>query len=58
MLLCYYLVPLLSLVFSQPPGTVVGRLTSPDVVSAATTSLTASLASAAIATLFGLPLAY
>ena len=57
-LLCYYLVPLLSLLFSQPPGTVIQRLSTPDVVSAATTSLTASLASVAIATLFGLPLAY
>ncbi|WP_232686827.1 ABC transporter permease [Halobacterium zhouii] len=57
-LLCYYLVPLLSLVVSQPPGVVLRRVTAPDVVSAATTSLTASLASAAIATVFGLPLAY
>ncbi|WP_425499772.1 molybdate ABC transporter permease subunit [Natrinema caseinilyticum] len=57
-LLCYYLLPLLSLVFSQPPGAVVERLTGPEVVSAATTSLTASATSAAIATLFGLPLSY
>ncbi|ELZ17041.1 ABC transporter permease [Natrinema limicola] len=57
-LLCYYLVPLLALVLSQPPGVVIQRLTRPDVVSAATTSLTASVTSAAIATLFGLPLAY
>ncbi|TMT81668.1 ABC transporter permease subunit [Haloterrigena sp. H1] len=57
-LLCYYLVPLLALVLSQPPGVVIQRLTRPAVVSAATTSLTASVTSAAIATLFGLPLAY
>jgi len=57
-LLCYYLVPLLALVLSQPPGVVIQRLTRPTVVSAATTSLTASITSAAIASLFGLPLAY
>jgi molybdate/tungstate transport system permease protein len=57
-LLLYYLVPLLSLVVSQSPGAVVRRLTDTDVISAATTSLTASTASAAIATIFGVPLAY
>jgi molybdate/tungstate transport system permease protein len=57
-LLCYYLVPLVSLVGSQPPGAVVGRLTSPEVVSAAATSLTASLLSVTVATALGLPLAY
>jgi len=57
-LLCYYLVPLLALVLSQPPGVIIQRLTRPTVVSAATTSLTASITSAAIASVFGLPLAY
>lgn len=57
-LLCYYLVPLLLLVTARPPGVVLRRLTAPDVVSAATTSLAASVASASIATLFGVPLAY
>lgn len=57
-LLCYYLVPLLSLLVSQSPAAVLGRLSSPAVVSAATTSLLASTASAAVATVFGLPLAY
>jgi molybdate/tungstate transport system permease protein len=57
-LLCYYLVPLLSLVLAQPPGAVIRRLTAPDVVSAATNSLITSAASATLATLFGLPLAY
>lgn len=57
-LLCYYLIPLLSLIVSQPLGTVLRRLAAPEVVSAATTSLTASLISVTIATVFGLPLAY
>ncbi|ADJ16554.1 ABC transporter permease [Halalkalicoccus jeotgali] len=57
-LLCYYLVPLLSLIVSQPPGVVLERLRAPEVVSAATTSVTAAVTSTAIATVFGLPLAY
>jgi len=57
-LLCYYLVPLLSLIVGQPLDVVVGRMGSPAVASAAATSLTASLASATIATTFGVPLAY
>jgi molybdate/tungstate transport system permease protein len=57
-LLLYYLVPLASLLFAQPPGAVLARLTSPTVVSAATTSVAASAASATVATVFGLPLAY
>jgi molybdate/tungstate transport system permease protein len=57
-LLCYYLVPLVSLVLARPAGDVVRRLGSPAVVAAAGTSLTASVASAAVATTFGLPLAY
>jgi len=57
-LLVYYLVPLVSLVVSQPPGAVLRRLTSPDVVGAATTSIAASVTSAAIAAVLGLPLAY
>jgi molybdate/tungstate transport system permease protein len=57
-LLCFYLLPLLSLVVSQPPGTVLRRLSDPDVVSAATTSLTTATTSAAIAAALGLPLAY
>ncbi|MFB6129224.1 MAG: molybdate ABC transporter permease subunit [Salinigranum sp.] len=57
-LLLYYLLPLVSLVTSQPPGAVAARLTTPDVVSAVTTSLVAATASAAVATAFGLPLAY
>jgi molybdate/tungstate transport system permease protein len=57
-LLCYYLVPLVSLVATQPPGAVLARLTTPDVVSAARTSLAGALASTAVATILGVPLAY
>lgn len=57
-LLCYYLVPLASLLVSQPAGAVLGQVTAPDVVSAATTSLTASLLTVVVATGFGVPLAY
>jgi len=56
--LIYYLVPLVSLVLSQPPGAVLRRLGSPTVRAAAATSLTASLLSTAIAAVFGLGLAY
>ena len=58
LLLCYYLLPLVSLLLSQPPGAVLTRLQSPTVVAAAATSLTASLLSTAIAAVFGLALAY
>lgn len=57
-LLCYYLVPLVSLVLGQPPTVIIAQLTSRTVVSAATTSVTASLLSVTVATLFGIPLAY
>jgi molybdate/tungstate transport system permease protein len=57
-LLLYYLVPLVSLVTSQPLGDVLARTTTPTVRAAAATSLTASVISTAIATAFGLPLAY
>ncbi len=57
-LLVYYLVPLLSLVAGQPPGTVLERLSTPDVVSAVRTSVFGALASTALATFFGVPLAY
>jgi len=57
-LLCYYLVPLLSLVVSQPPGVVLGQLTAPAVVAAARTSVTASVITVVVATVFGVPLAY
>ncbi len=57
-LLCYYLVPLVSLVVAQPPGAVLARMAAPAVVSAAVTSLVSATISATIATVLGLPLAY
>ncbi|MBX0297468.1 ABC transporter permease [Haloarcula nitratireducens] len=58
LLLCYYVVPLLALLFSQPPSVIIGQLTDPAVVSAATTSLTGASISTTFGALFGLPLAY
>jgi molybdate/tungstate transport system permease protein len=57
-LLCYYLVPLLSLLVAQPPRTVVQQLTTPTVLDSIRTSVLASVASTAVATTFGVPLAY
>jgi molybdate/tungstate transport system permease protein len=57
-LLLYYLVPMVSLVLSVPGGDVLARMGSAPVVEAATTSLLSASISAAIATVFGLPLAY
>jgi len=57
-LLLYYVVPLLSLFLSVPPGTVLSRLSDPTVVDSATTSLLSASISTVVATLFGLPLAY
>lgn len=57
-LLLYYLVPVASLLLSVPPGALLARLNSQTVVDAATTSLLSASISTAIATLFGLPLAY
>ena len=57
-LLLYYLVPVVSLLLSVPPGELLARLNSPTVVDAATTSLLSASISTAIATIFGLPLAY
>ncbi|MFD1512862.1 ABC transporter permease [Halomarina rubra] len=58
LLCCYYLLPVVALVVAQPPGVVLARLGDPTVVSAAATSLVAALASATLAAVFGLPLAY
>jgi molybdate/tungstate transport system permease protein len=58
LLLLYYLVPMLSLLLSASPGEVAGRLTDPAVRSAATTSLLSATLTTAVATGFGLPLAY
>ncbi|WP_152039421.1 ABC transporter permease [Salinigranum salinum] len=57
-LLCYYVVPLVSLVVTQPPGAVAARLATPEVRAAAWTSVLGATASTLIATVFGLPLAY
>jgi len=57
-LLCYYLLPLSSLVVGRSPGAVLRHAGDPAVASAVGTSVVASLASVAVATVFGLPLAY
>jgi molybdate/tungstate transport system permease protein len=58
MLCLYYLAPMVSLFLSVPPGEVISRMTSPTVVNSAITSLLSASISAAVATVFGLPLAY
>jgi len=57
-LLCYYLLPLSSLVVGRSPGAVLRHAGDPAVASAVGTSVVASLASVAVATVFGVPLAY
>ncbi|WP_121820913.1 ABC transporter permease [Halostella salina] len=57
-LLLYYLVPLASLLVAQPPAAVWEQLTTPRVLAAVRTSVTAAAASTAVATALGLPLAY
>lgn len=58
LLLAYYVVPLLSLFVAQPPGAVLATLTTPDVLAAVRTSLASATVTTALATAFGLPLAY
>jgi molybdate/tungstate transport system permease protein len=58
LLICYYLVPLVSLFLSAPPATVARSLTERSVVSAATTSLLSAAVSTLLGAAFGLPLAY
>jgi molybdate/tungstate transport system permease protein len=57
-LLCYYLLPLLSLFLSASPATVAARTTDPTVVDSATTSVLSAGLSTLVATVLGLPLAY
>ncbi|WP_049982749.1 molybdenum ABC transporter permease [Halorubrum sp. BV1] len=57
-LLLYYVVPLVSLFLSVPVGDVLSRMSDPTVVDSATTSVLSASISTALATLFGLPLAY
>ncbi|MFC7134889.1 MULTISPECIES: ABC transporter permease [Salinibaculum] len=58
MLLLYYVIPMISLFLSVPPGDILARMTNPTVVDSATTSLLSASISTVVATLFGLPLAY
>lgn len=58
LLLCYYLVPLLALLVSQPPAVVARQLTSPTVAAAASTSLSTAVVSTGVSTVLGVPLAY
>ena len=57
-LLLYYIVPMVSLFLSVPPGDILARMNDPTVVDSATTSLLSASISTVVATLFGLPLAY
>ena len=54
----YYLAPLVSLFLSVPSTALLDALGDPAVVSAASTSLVSASVSTALATVFGLPLAY
>jgi len=58
LLLCYYLLPLVALLVVVSPAVLLDGLGEPAVRSAAATSVGASLASTALAGLFGVPLAY
>jgi molybdate/tungstate transport system permease protein len=58
LLLLYYLVPLLSLLFAEPPGALFEALWSPRIRRAAMTSLLAASGSTVLSVLFGVPLAY
>lgn len=58
LLLLYYLVPLLSLVVAEPPGTLVETLWTPRIRAAAITSLVAASGSTLLSVIFGVPLAY
>ena len=57
-LLVYYLVPMVSLLLSVPPGDVAGRTTEPSTANAAATSVLSASISTVVATVLGLPLAY
>lgn len=58
LLLLYYLVPLLALLFAEPPGSLLHTLWTPRIRSAAITSLLAASGSTVLSVLFGVPLAY
>lgn len=57
-LVCYYLLPLVALFLSVPPGAVIARMDDPSVVSVAMTSLFGATVSTTLATVFGVPLSY
>lgn len=58
LLLLYYLIPLLSLVVAEPPGSLLQTLWKPRIRSAAITSIVAASGSTILSVLFGVPLAY
>ncbi|MFC7203088.1 ABC transporter permease [Haloferax namakaokahaiae] len=58
LLLCYYVVPMVSLFASVPPTAIASSLGDSTVVNAAATSLVSATLSTLIAAAFGLPLAY
>ncbi|WP_135363553.1 molybdate ABC transporter permease subunit [Halosimplex halophilum] len=58
LLLALYTVPVAWLLVAQPPGTVLAALDAPFVVDAARNTLLSASVSTALATLFGVPLAY
>lgn len=58
LLLLYYLLPLLALVFAEPPGSLLRTLWTARVRSAAITSLLAASGSTVLSVVFGVPLAY
>lgn len=57
-LVLYYLAPLVSLFLSASPGSILARIDDPTVVDVALTSVKSASISTAIATVFGVPLAY
>lgn len=58
LLVCFYLLPLLSLLVAGSPRGVLAAIGTPEIVSAASTSLLSALCTTVLACVFGLPLAY
>ena len=58
LLLSYYVLPLVSLLISQPPAAVLSTLGEPRILAAARTSLLTAVTTTFLATVCGLPLAY
>lgn len=57
-LVCYYLLPLVTLFLSVPPRDVLVQMADPSVLQVAMTSLVSATSSTVVATVFGVPLAY